>query len=203
MWIFRLVLMFFLFYSFVTYGQLNSQDTVLLNYAINRTNNSTVFYIDKSQGWGRISEKLVNNKFRGCTKLTQHNKISLSIKELKLLRQQIDLNKGHVWNDSLLINSHRIIQDSTMGFISKQFEIYKEKINNALLNHDTIAIQQIIKEKPRVYGFSKPLYLREETICLLYFVAFGDYSSGYDEIGFYKKENDLWTKWIVISQGDY
>lgn len=201
--IFRILFIIPFLYSSQLYGQLNSQDTVVIKFATMRTEGTVFTYADKSEGWTRISEKLADRKFRGITKQTKHNTITLSIEERRYLRQQIEENRGFTWNDSLIANSRRIMSDSVMKIISEQFRIYREKINIALLNQDTIALNRIVAKKPWVYGFSKPIYLRDDTICLLYHLAFGDYDSGYDEVSFYKKENNLWTKWIVITQGDY
>jgi hypothetical protein len=201
--IFRLLFMIPFLYSCQLYGQLNSQDTIMIKCATMRTEGTVFTYADKSVGWQRIGEKLADRKFRGITKQTEYNSITLSMKERRYLRQQIEENKGFTWNDSLIANSRRIKSDSVMKIISEQFRIYRDEINNALLNHDTIALNRIVAKKPWVYGFSKPLYLRDDTICLLYHLAFGDGDSGYDEVSFYKKENNLWTKWIVIGEGEY
>ncbi len=81
------------------------------------------------------------------------------------------MNKEFIWCDSLLNNSKRIVQDSMWVILDEQKKLYREKIDNALLNKDTASLMKIHYEHPMIYGFSKPIYLRDNTICLLYFIA--------------------------------
>lgn len=192
-----------LFLSICTKSQTIFQDTSILRLTIKKTKNDRLTYIDESVGWTRIRELLRKNIFKGNTKLTEHNLIRLSKKERKYLFQQIEAYKDFKWNENLFPNSIKIKKDSMWSYISWETNILREKQKNAILSKDTIALKEIKKELPRVYGFSKPIFIRNNSICLLYHFSMCGNPCGHYEINFYKKENGKWIKWIEMARGEY
>lgn len=202
--IFRIIVLLLSFHSCIIYGQENYPDTLFIKDAIKQANGKRFYYLDTCYSWNRISAQLSKRKFNGRTKQTEQNSIRLSRLEAKFLKEQLEVNKSYIWRDSLFNNAIRIPNDDSRAFLTKHNVLRKEKINAALLNHDTTAAQQIsLKEKTWLYEMSKPIFFRENSFCLFYYAAFCDISAGYDETCFYKKENDRWIKWIVISMGDF
>ena len=92
-----------------------------------------------------------------------------------LSETEISQLEKFVWKDSLFKNSNRIKEDSASSHFRK---------NNNL-----------------VYIFSKPLYIRDNSIALTSFVVMCGNNCGQNEVAFYKKEKGKWIKWVVISQG--
>lgn len=125
--------------------------------------------------------------------LTQGEKRFLS-KELRAL-------ESFRWGDQVIRNSKSIDRDSLDQFIG---EIWK-------LTYDSI--RQVSGDKERDnyvirnglnwgFSFSNPIFIRDGSICLFFIMNYFN-SSGSSEWAFYRKENAVWKKWLVVSGGDW
>ncbi|HUS02880.1 MAG TPA: hypothetical protein VMY77_14180 [Chitinophagaceae bacterium] len=103
----------------------------------------------------------------------------LSKSEKKYIITQLRIIKDHVWKDSLFNFSHRIPEDSTASYL---------KANKAR----------------ELYQFSKPIFIRNNSICLIYMMRLccgGIY--GPTHLGFYKIQNGFWKNWITVFSGAF
>ena len=192
-----------LFSAFLTFGQTEQQDIIVLRKAIGKTQDSLITYAEQSTGWKRIEEYFDKRKFKGQSPDTKQNSITLTKSEFKLLHQQIENYKDLKWEENLFTYSTRIPSDSVLKNLNERRKKLKEEKYNALARMDSTTFNNLKYKEPWVYGFSKPLYFRYNTFCLLYIVALSSGTSGYDEIAFYKKENENWSKWIVVAHGEF
>lgn len=134
-----------------------------------------------------------NSKPKNVLKLTKAEKNYL----LTQIGQQI------VWNNGLFPNSVRIDSDSMWTYLMRQKSIKKASMSETILNHDTITFKELNRQYNFVYIFTKPIYIRDNTICLITYSAMCGTDCGRSEISFYKKENNIWSKWLIVSAGDY
>ena len=198
-----LILSIFHLSVFLTFGQTEQQDIFILRNAIGKTPDSLITYIDKSTGWERIREQLDHKTFTGHTPETKPNSISLTKSESKLLKQQIKKFKDLSWEENLFAYSKRISSDSVLDNLNVRRKRLEKEIDDALASKDSATYNKLKNKESWVFGFSKPIYFRDQTFCLLYNVALCSSLCGYDEIAFYKKENENWSKWIVVAHGEF
>ncbi|HIA11202.1 MAG TPA: hypothetical protein EYN69_03905 [Flavobacteriales bacterium] len=178
------------------FGQSNTEDTILLRDLYKRITPNNLTYIRESAGRESMKKRLLDKSYRKFIDSTWEN-LQLTDQEYEYLLDQIELNKDFVWKDSLLANSQYIPKDSIWTYLHnerrKWYEIYKQNP----------ATENLKRERPWVFQFSRPIYLRDNQLCLLYYVALCGKVSGHYQIAFYKKEEDAWIEWIVIGGGDY
>ena len=58
-------------------------------------------------------------------------------------------------------------------------------------------------QKPNVFKLSKPIYLRDRSFCLIYISSVCGNPCGFDELCFYKIENNTWIKWVAVNSNQY
>lgn len=64
----------------------------------------------------------------------------------------------------------------------------------------------IIKELNRLswyYAFSKPIYLRANTLAVLYLESLCGRDCGNEELIIYRKVNGSWKSWMYVPMGDF
>lgn len=186
-------------------GQADSSDIHFIHDVFKPRSSYPVVYLARSHDWKRITESLTDTIIKSRYNTLLKDSLVLTSAELNYLRQQADINKNYVWPDSLLPSSQRFENESDTLFIflHHQFNIYRDNINTALINKDSISLQRFITLKPWVYVFSKPIYFRNGELCIFYSCSFCGGLCGEDEVSLYRKEKDKWVKWILISHGDY
>jgi hypothetical protein len=184
------------------YGQSYENDTIILKSAMLQRQSNNIVYLDTSVGWTRIKKNLHHRAFRGITMPTKQNKLRLTKSEYKYLLQQVKKYENYVWDSNLFNNSKRISADSMWTYLDNEKRVFSKIRENAIMNKDTLTLRKL-RYPLWVYGFSKPIYFRNNNICLLYYVAMCGNPCGHDAVCFYKKEDNKWTKWIEIDGGDY
>ena len=106
--------------------------------------------------------------------------IFLTKSEQRYIIAQFTSIKYHVWKDKIIEKSKRIYEDSIRSYLRNNFSI-------------------------NVYEFSKPIFIRKNTICLVYIMRLccGDIY-GPTHLGFYRKNKlNIWEKWITVASGDF
>ena len=98
--------------------------------------------------------------------------------------------KRSLWPKDLFPNSQRVANDSAWNYISdflkkSNYRVHPEK------GH-------------QVWWFSKPIYLRNNTLCLISFRYMCHDLCGEDELAFYKRnERGRWERYVVIDGGAF
>ena len=192
-----------LFYVTATYGQVSQDDTTILLKAFrNVTIQRQIVYVDTVNKNSSVPEGLEEIFQKGTvTDLRQVNSIILTKKEqnylLSQLRQQV------VWSANLFPNSKRIDTDSIWTFLRQMNAQRALSLKHAVLQKDTVTIKNLRYDYPYVFTFTKPIYIRDNTVCLITFFAMCGRDCGQKETSFYKKENNKWIKWVIVSAGDF
>ncbi len=186
-----------------TYGQLSKDDTAILSKAFRQiTSQEQIVYIDTVNATGSVPTRLkeIFQKDK-LTDKNSKNSITLTKSEQEYLLSQ--LGQRIIWNDNLFNNGKRICSDSMWSFLKKLNTERVGTINQAAIDKDTLTIKKLqqLKNYPFVFTFAKPIYIRNNTVCLISFGAMCGGDCGQTETSFYKKENDQWTKWIVVTGG--
>lgn len=187
-----------------TYGQLSKDDTAILFKAFRQiTSQEQIIYIDTVNANGSVPTRLKEIFQKGkVTDKRSGNSVTLTKSEQEYLLSQ--LGQRIIWNDNLFNNGKRISSDSMWTFLKKLNTERVATINQAVIDKDTLTIKklpQLIKNHPFVFTFAKPIYIHDNTICLISFGAMCGGDCGQTETSFYKKVNNQWTKWIVVTAG--
>jgi hypothetical protein len=171
-----------LFISTFVLAQVDSTTLQFLNGVMKRKNDSaTIFYTNKvhSGMYDFMMSKSVIKKTIKDIGGTNKDRLHLTSAEAKLLKQHLIEARDQHWPEQLFTNSKSISVDSTQSFL----------------------IQNRDKE---LYLFSKPVFIRNNTIALFYVVRLccgGIY--GPVDLSFYRKENDGWQRWIRVDGGAF
>ncbi|HEY0897730.1 MAG TPA: hypothetical protein VGD90_00290 [Sphingobacteriaceae bacterium] len=115
--------------------------------------------------------RLSSEKLKDFLVLTNQEKSQVK-RELELMNQQL-------WPKGLFKNSIMLDRDS-LGYLSKPLGYLKYGK----------------KYKTGFYTFSKPIFLRNNTICILFLDYWCSGLCGDTDISVYKKENGRWKKWL-------
>ncbi|NUY82752.1 hypothetical protein HUK80_17750 [Flavobacterium sp. MAH-1] len=124
-------------------------------------------------------ENLKNNK-EFFSPIDKSDRISITKEEQKKIIQEIQMQYGKTLDTKLFSSNKWISIDYIKSYLEE-----KTEYNNS----------------NRVMMISKPVYIRNNTICVVYFMHLCCGSGGQTSLWFYKKENGNWDKWIPISQG--
>ena len=155
--------------------------TFLNNVIIRKNDTSSIYYTDKVNAGMydyMMKKSLVKRTIKDIGNAT-NDKLILTSEEVTYLKQHLITAKDKIWSDNLFINSSRISVDSTNSFL----------IQNR--NRD-------------LYLFSQPIFIRNKTIALFYEVHLccGDIYGSVD-LSFYKKNRDVWQRWIRVDGGAF
>lgn len=187
-----------------TFGQISKDDNAILNNIFKQvTINEFIVYVDTVNNTDFAAHyrlKDIINK-GVITDRKQEKTIILTKKEKKYLLLQ--LCEPTVWADSLFPNSKRIQSNEMWTYLSQENNKRREAINQAYLEKDTLKIKKLRYDYTFVFSLLRPIYIRNNTVCLTSYSAMCGVDCGRTEISFYKKENNEWTKWIIISAGDF
>jgi hypothetical protein len=188
-----------------TYGQLSHEDTAILSKAFRQiASQEQILYIDTVNADASVITRLKEIFHKGeLTDKRLGNTITLTKSEQKYLLTE--LGQRIIWNDYLFTNGKRISSDSMRIFLKKQNTDRVKTINQAAKSKDTLTIKALgeLKNYPYVFTFAKPIYIRNNTVCLISFIAMCGNECGQTETSFYKKVNNEWTKWVVVSSGTF
>lgn len=155
----------------------------------------------------RNAKNSINQQFYDGNNSNKKIAFRFTKKERQYILQQLKHCTNPYWSDSLFSNSKMIKLDS--------FHQHFRTKNNArrkiipLLETPGYSREfrsAMIKELGRrdwVFIFSKPIYLRNNSLVVLYLEPRCGWDCGYDELAVYRINKGLWEKWISIFQGAY
>lgn len=106
------------------------------------------------------------------SKLKRIDSLVLSEQEKAYIETQINNQTGKIWGENLLKKSRLTGRDTT----------YKKETHFSIQKHN---------QSKTIYSFSKPIFLREASICFFYYQHIKR-GSGEGQLGLYKKEGDTW-----------
>jgi methyltransferase-like protein len=184
-------------------AQLNLSDsTILMKITKSVSLESQIVYVDLVDKSNYLINQLKSNfKTKKIVDQKTNAEILLTKKEKKFLIYES--KKQVIWPENLFISSLRISSDSIWAFLNNEKQKQKIAHDEALKVNDADKLQSLNKKKVWVFRFNKPIYIRNNTICLVTYQAFCSKDCGRSESVFYKKENNDWIKWITVLSGDF
>lgn len=192
--------------TFFTFGQSDRSELNFLEQLIRQSQpEGQIIYTDKIS---KVESDKIKSRIKKTTIYdisTNRNQkwIALTRKEKKYIFDELELIKKPFWNNNLFPASRLIKEDEVNSYLKKTTQEYLENYNNP--SNTGADRMTMVKnyQKPTVFKFTNPIYLRNRTYCLLYYSLVCGFPCGFDELSFYKIENNTWTKWIVVSQNEY
>lgn len=163
-------------------------------------------YINNSLGWDKLHNEISKNRnFKCCSNLRIENATRLSKNEQKFILEEINKNRNFAWGQELFLNSLCVPMDSAFLYLKKESDNKKGLVDSLLLSKSYLKLDSVNKYQPWIYGFSKPIYFRDHTFCVIYKVAYccGGSVSGYENITFYRKEMEQWLECVTFYLGDF
>lgn len=184
-----------------TYGQVSQDDTTILLKAFRHvTTQRKIVYVDTVSAYNDSNGQLLKTIQNG-TISDKINGNSLTLTKAEQNHILTQLGQQTVWSDNLFPNSKLIDTDSMWSFLIQMNAQLSLSLNQAVFQKDTLTIKNLRYERPYIFAFAKPIYIRDKTVCLIAFGAMCGGECGETETSFYKKENNKWTKWIIVSAG--
>ncbi|RYE32416.1 MAG: hypothetical protein EOP42_09455 [Sphingobacteriaceae bacterium] len=174
-----LVMFYCLFFVTSSYSQsIKNSITVLQEFFADKlpiTYSDTVHQYDlKYLKSALIKDTLNSNFFFG--KKDNSKQLILTKDEKKYLLGKIDEQQGFIWPHSL--------------FKGDQKSLVEQK-------NSTSKFKNFFQS---IYSFSKPIFIRNDTICIFYYGYYCGGECGKGSIEIYHKINEKWTTWISIIQ---
>lgn len=178
-----------------------SKDTLVIKevLATELRNEDSIVYTDKIEDWiiNFIKKELDNYIDNGANKHNYDQLLKIGEYEKDSLNKQIEELRNFKWRDSLIHNAKAISIDSIRVFIrnyDRSLPQEKEELNT---------VTTICRRGPILFSFSKPMYIRNETICLIYIRKLSRIYEGNEELSFYKKDEEKWVKWITLYSSSF
>jgi hypothetical protein len=167
----------------------------------NTQTDGQIIYTDKINK--NVLEKVRNGLDKrlitGVTAETENNSIELTKQEKKYILTELENSTYPYWNENLFNDSKLIREENSTAYIKKVFQEYSENLNNPTSStSDRLALIKNYSA-PNVFEFSMPVYLRDNTVCFVFMSYLCGNPCGFDELCFYKKENNVWKKWVVVN----
>jgi hypothetical protein len=180
------------------HAQINSDDSIILLKIIhNYVHNNKIAYIDTVNNGeiapDRLIQAIKKREITDVRKDIQNNVLLLSKKEKRFLLSKI--SHRTIWAKDILPNSQIIPSNQVNSFLTEQRKDF-------LLNkRDTISILNDPIGIHYVFAITKPIYLRNNTLCFISYSALCGNNCGESETIVFKKENSCWENWIIVSSG--
>lgn len=152
-----------------------------------------IFYYDSIATTYRVNDiktVLANRTIKSIRKdSTQNNSITLTKAEQKYIFNQLDEMHKMTWDKNIFTNSTRVTADSS-SFYFNEISTSNRKGWNP-------------KSGRQIWEITEPIYLRDNSYCLLFTLYICGGECGRDELCFYKNINGRWSKWITVSSGEF
>lgn len=171
---------------------------------------SIIVIAKQSDGYKRL-EALVSEK-NIYNKAFPEKSIILTDTEVLFLKNEINKNEKYNFPETIFPDAILISSDTVKSYASNKVKKWRKEEATVFESKDTIKIFKFIREKrysfteTYVHFFSKPIYFRNDTLCILYHAdlcCFNNGLGGCTSAYIYKKDNDIWEKYITITFGCY
>ncbi len=189
----------------VVFGQTESDDIIIYKKLLFKNDpDSAIIYADSTMGWDKILESLEEGYLKVTFGKNEDQKIKLTKGELQEIKSRISEYRNFVLPENLFQNSRRIPADSLHRFIYDQHLGKAAKINNALESKDYNTLKKLNGAALNwVHGFSKPVFFKDNTFCVVYRMAFCDISAGHESVTVLKNTSGSWEVWGHLYLGDW
>lgn len=147
----------------------------------------------------KLKSELKKSKITGTTKETMDNYIVLTREEKNFLLDQLEIFAKPYWNDNLFSDSKVIEEEKSEAYIRRAHQEYTENYSDP--NSTPIDKSNLIKNYhiPNVFEFTMPIFIRDDSYCLVFMLSRCGSPCGFDELSFYKRVNNTWSKFIVVN----
>ena len=188
--------------SYNSFSQIDKNGADLLMTLISPYKQETIAYVDSAVPYDTTS---LFKRINQDTLFNPNNieYLVLTSEEKVLIISEVIRNNNYCWDAGLFDISLMVKKDSMWDFLKGQNTLIFESLHKAITNSDSISINNYKDKYVWVFLFSKPIFFRNESVCLLSFYAFMAPSAGHHEMGFYKKNKGKWEGWIGLSSGDW
>lgn len=190
---------FFLFDPVLCIAQPDSNTIQNLHLKIrNIQPHGTIYYADRIENRflkpirSEITKGTIKRQFRTGTVA-----ISLTKKEIDFLKTAIAKYRKPYWPDNLFPDSKRMSSKTIAPYVdSLRISLVDSLRRN--VNRDSSRFNY--RDLYWSFFFSEPIFIRDKTIFLQFFLYYS-MSSGQYDWSFYRKENGKWVKWIPVEWG--
>ncbi len=159
----------------------------------------TITYTDRIKPIAMPSlEKILQKDRIPCYDIAGHRKtvfVPSATERKQILNATKDITKIS-WEDSLFSNSREISVDSMWSYISNRQKALSFSSNS------TNNINNIVSYCS-IFQFSKPIFMRNNTIAIFYFMRLCGSSCGVEDLSIYKFQNGTYERWLVIKGADF
>jgi hypothetical protein len=160
------------------YGQTDADFRKIIEDCIRaKQDTGNVVYLDTASLIDPAIKRVLNKKkIEGMISDAAWGEIFLSKSEIKFIVRKSQNREKIIWPDSLFNKARKI---------SYFDSIYQTRGNY----------------KIKLFAFSQPVFIRNNSICVFQLIFMYGYSAGYKQLYFYRKENEIWKKWLLIDLG--
>jgi hypothetical protein len=203
------VILFIFFVALAT--QTFCQDADMKNFILpqisKHVDSEKLVYTERISEWAYQLSKENMNKTLFVGDATATKELRFSKKEKEFILSQIKLCTRPYWPDSFFNYSKRIKLDSVSQYFKTKLDA-KRRIfplidSPGYSRAFWLALIRELNRRDWVFSFSKPIYLRNNTLALLYLQAVCGFGCGYEELVLYRKSGGEWKKWTYVFQGAY
>jgi hypothetical protein len=174
------------------FGQSDSISISIIKDIIIKTQDTTkILYVDSIiyfRSVDALKDLLKKRNFSWKYDHINNRQLIITKSELSFIIDNLNALKIEEWNDNIFENSMRIPADSLM---------------HAAISINDYKTPASIRKYKYVWHFSKPILIRNNTIAFVQYAYICGPECGNEEIAFYKKMGDRWTKWVLIGGGEF
>ncbi|MBA3827642.1 MAG: hypothetical protein H0X33_01780 [Taibaiella sp.] len=161
-----------------------------------------IVYTDRITEVYLVVKETYNEKLYQRTGSNKKIAFQFTKSEKHYILQQLKLCTKPIWSDALFNDSKMISADSVI-----QYYKIKQKLNIKLYRLiDTpeysrefrLASIKEISRKNWIFMFSNPIYIRNNSLAVIFIKRLCGLDCGNGELAVYRKTNGKWEKWIYI-----
>jgi len=190
-----------------TFGQMSHDDSLLLQNALDffpcEYVKSTYYVVDSVSPSEKYLENLQIKLQQDTVWDTFLGKDYIILTEVEREYILSQSSQSYLWRFDIP-NSTRIPPDSAWIIIGNDEKQRELAMKEALRQRDTEAYWKAVGElRPYVFWFARPMYIRNNSVCLFTFQAICGGTCGKVIKSFYKKESNEWVEWVRITDGSF
>lgn len=164
----------------------------------------------QSDGYKRLKAVVLKKKIYNIH--FPEKSLTLTDKEVSYIIAEINNNKSYNFSETTFPNALIISKDTVQSYSSNKAKSWHKEQRSVFDSNDTIKILKFRNERPYsyietyVHFFSKPIYFRNDSLCILHHADLCNFHSGMcgcNSTYIYKKNNGRWEKYIEIQHGCY